>query len=305
MKEPFYSFSAYLKKKFGPGKIRKIAVDAGFPCPNKDGSISFKGCVFCDTYGSGPISNMKDSLSIQQQIENFVGTKRDRNYIAYYQPHSNTCAPLNILRERYEVIFQYPEIVGLFIGTRPDAIADEAYPLLEDMSQRTFLTVELGLQSIHSKSLKFLNRNHSYQQFLDTFHKLKNLGIDVLVHLIVGIPGESHDEIMASIKEMNRLKPAGVKFHAMHVLRNTRLFDMYEKKQFKLMEKEEYLELIIRLLEHLDPDIVVHRLTGERDMEIFHAPQWTAAKAKLINTIRSKMQKEDTYQGRLLMKDPS
>jgi radical SAM protein (TIGR01212 family) len=300
MKEPYYSFSAFLRKKFGAGKIRKIAIDAGFPCPNKDGTVSSIGCIFCDTYGSGPIYNMKHSLSIEEQIESFIGNRRDRKYIAYYQPHSNTCAPLNILKQRYEIIFQYPEIIGFFIGTRPDAIADNVYPLLEELNRRTFLTVELGLQSIHTKSLDFLNRNHSYDQFLDTFFKLKNLGIDVLVHLIVGIPGETHDDILASVKEMNRLKPAGVKFHVMHVLKNTRLFDLYNQNQFQLMEREEYIDLIIRILEHLDPGTVVHRLTGERDKEIFVAPQWTTDKGDLINTIRSRMQKNHTYQGRLL-----
>jgi radical SAM protein (TIGR01212 family) len=238
-------------------------------------------------------------LSIHQQIKQFIGDRTDRKYIAYYQANSNTCAPVAILRQRYEIIFDFKEIVGLFVGTRPDAIQNDVYPLLEEMNQRTYLTVELGLQSIHDKSLVFLNRNHSYRQFLGTFQELKSRGIDVLVHLIVGIPGESPEEMLETVKEMNRLKPAGIKFHLMHVLKNTRLFDMYENKQIRLLEKDEYVDLIIRLLEHLDPGIVIHRLTGERDREIFHAPAWAMDKNSVIQAIRSTMLQRHTCQGRL------
>jgi len=297
MKEPYNSFSSFLKKKFNRQKVKKIPINAGFPCPNKNGHISDKGCIFCDTYGSGPIKTFE--LSITEQINRFIGDRRDFKYIAYFQAHANTCAPVQELRKKYEIIFNFKDIVGLFIGTRPDAIEAEVYPLLEELNKKTYLTVELGLQSIHPKSLQFLNRNHTYQQFLDTFSKLKQRNIDVVVHLIVGIPGESPADMLQTVQEMNRIKPAGVKFHLMHVLKNTRLFEMYENSNsIKLPEEEEYVDLIIYLLEHLDPSIVIHRLTGERDKEIFHAPLWALDKNKVIHAIRSKMIAKNTSQGR-------
>jgi radical SAM protein (TIGR01212 family) len=299
MDTPYYSFNGFLKKKFGQ-RVRKIPIDAGFTCPNKDGTISTEGCVFCDTYGSGPIDSMDRALSITQQIERFTGQQTGMKYIAYYQAHSNTCGPLDILRQQYELIFNYEEIVGLFIGTRPDSIRDKVYPLLEEFNRKTYLAIELGLQSVHAKSLEFLNRNHSYRQFLDTFQKLKERNIDVVVHLIVGIPGETREDMLASVREMNRLEPAGVKFHLLHVLKNTPLYDIYQNKKIKLLEQNEYIDRIILLLEHLDPAIVVHRLTGERDKVIYHAPLWALDKNTTINAIRTKMQAQKTFQGRCL-----
>jgi radical SAM protein (TIGR01212 family) len=301
MKPPYYSFNTFLQKKFPGQKVRKIPINAGFPCPNKTGGKSGPGCVFCDAYGSGPIKTF--DMTIDQQIRQFIekSSKRgDFKYIAYYQAHSNTAAPIEELRKKYEIIFDFPGIVGLFIGTRPDAIADEAYPLLEELNRRTYLTVELGLQSSHEKSLRFLNRNHTYDCFLDTFEKLTARGIDVVVHLIVGIPGESRADMLQTIDEMNRLKPAGIKFHLMHVLKNTPLLDIYEKEKFKLLEKDQYVELIVYLLERLDPSIVIHRLTGERDREIYHAPLWALDKNSVLLAIRSKMMEKNTRQGKCL-----
>jgi radical SAM protein (TIGR01212 family) len=295
MPEPYNSFNSFLKNKFGQ-KTRKIPINAGFTCPNKDGRISQRGCIFCDTYGSGPIKSF--NLPITQQIETFIENHPGFKYIAYYQAHTNTCAPVETLRKKYEVIFAFKDIVGLFIGTRPDAIAPEVYPLLEELNQKTYLTVELGLQSVHAQSLAFLNRSHTYSQFLDTAARLKKSNIDVVVHLIVGIPGETPEEMLQTIKEMNRLKPAGIKLHLMHVLKNTPLFALYQKEKFRLLEKDEYVDLIVYLLEHLDRSIVIHRLTGERDKEIFHAPLWALNKNRLLESIRAKMREKNTFQGK-------
>jgi radical SAM protein (TIGR01212 family) len=295
MKRLYNSFNSFLKKKFNNRKIRKIPINAGFPCPNKDGGISHDGCIFCDVYGSGPIKVFE--LPIAEQIKRFIGDRSDFKYIAYYQAHTNTHAPVDELRKKYEIIFDFKEIVGLFIGTRPDSIADEVYPLLDELNKKTFLTVELGLQSSHEKSLRFLNRNHTYSRFLETFEKLKRRNIDVVVHLIVGIPGESRSDMLATVNEMNRIKPAGIKFHLMHVLKHTPLFRMYERGEIRLMEQDEYVETIVDLLEHLDPDIVIHRLTGERDKEIFHAPLWALNKNEVIHAIRSRMKERQSFQG--------
>lgn len=298
MQERYNSLNAFLRKKFSGWKIRKIPINAGFPCPNKNGRLSGAGCVFCDSFGSGPIKSF--ALPIREQIQAFIGAHKrtETKYIAYYQAHSNTYAPVEILREKYEIIFAFPEIVGLFIGTRPDAIAPEVYPLLEELNKRTYLTVELGLQSIHSRSLEFLNRNHTYTQFLETFQHLKERNIPVVVHLIIGIPGETPADMLETVKEMNRLKPEGIKFHLLHVLKNTPLYDMYQQGEFKLLEQDAYVDLVVSLLEHLDPGIVIHRLTGERDKEIFYAPEWAMNKNEVIRAIRKTIEDRNTYQGR-------
>lgn len=294
----YNSFNSFLKKKFPGEKIRKIPVNAGFPCPNKNGDISDEGCIFCDTYGSGPIKSFNES--IRKQIELFTSVNKGKKFIAYYQAHSNTYASPEELEEKYNIIFEYNDIVGLFIGTRPDSIAENIFPVLQKISEKTYLSVELGLQSIHEKSLTFLNRNHSYEIFLDTFEKLNASGIDVIVHLIIGIPGESKRDMQNTIREMNRIKPAGVKFHLLHVLKNTELFNMYEKGEVKLMKEDEYVSTIIDLLAELDKEIVIHRLTGDRDIEIFHAPEWAIYREKVISTIQKRMEELDIYQGQLL-----
>jgi radical SAM protein (TIGR01212 family) len=295
MIKPYRTFNSFLKNKFNHKKIRKIPINAGFLCPNKDGRKSDLGCVFCDSYGSGPIKSFH--LPISEQIEGFINKNPGSSFIAYFQAHTNTYAPVNELKQKYSIALKYPEVIGLFIGTRPDSISDDVYPLLEELNRRIYLSVELGLQSIHPKSITFLNRCHTFQEFLDTFQKLKERNLDTIVHLILGIPGETKEDMHQTIREMNRLKPTGIKFHLMHVLKNTPLYEMYTKGNFKLMEKDEYVDLIIDLLENLDPSIVIHRLTGERDKEIYHAPLWALNKIDVINSIRTKMIRGDLYQG--------
>ena len=295
MNDPYYSFNNYLKTKFPGQKVRKIPINAGFSCPNKDGTLSEKGCIFCDAYGSGPVRTA--GLDIKEQIEIFRRDHPGIKYIAYFQANTNTHAPLPELKRRYQIVFSYPDIVGLFIGTRPDAIRLDTYPLLEELNKRIFLSVELGLQSIHEKSLRFLNRNHTYSRFLETFSLLKKRHIDVVVHLIVGIPGEDRKQILETVKEMNRLKPAGIKFHLMHVLKDTRLEYLYRQKKIRILSQKEYIELMVDILENLDPDIVIHRLTGERESELFVAPLWALDKNRTIRAIRSLMTRNHSFQG--------
>jgi radical SAM protein (TIGR01212 family) len=296
MNEPYNSFSSFLKKKFNKQKVRKIPINAGLDCPNKDGTISHQGCIFCDEYGSGPIKTF--NLSIEEQINRFIQGHPGIKYIAYYQAHSNTHASLSVLKQKYSIIFSYPDIVGFFIGTRPDSIKEETFPLLEKMNRETYFTVELGLQSIHEKSLKFLNRNHDYPQFLDAFKQLNKRQIDVVVHLIVGIPGETIEDNLETVDAMNSLRPAGIKFHLFHILENTPLYDIYQRQPFQLMSFERYVNTITLLLEHLRPSIVIHRLTGERDREIFYKPAWALRKAETINAIKAYMNNRHTFQGK-------
>jgi uncharacterized protein len=296
MDEPFNSFSGFLKKKFPGQKILKIPVDAGFSCPNRDGLLSREGCVFCDPFAAGPIRNAR--MSIEQQIERYIAVHPGRKYIVYFQSHSNTYGPVSELRRKYEVVFKYESIVGFFIGTRPDMISAPAFLLLEELRKRLYLTVELGLQSIHARSLSLLKRNHTYAQFQETFQRLQTGKIDTVVHLIIGIPGETREHMLATIEEMNRLKPAGIKFHLLHVLKDTALHRQYLKKPFPLLSQEEYAGLIVFLLQRLDPDIVIHRLTAEREREMFVAPDWALNKQAVLNSIRLKMKETGAFQGR-------
>jgi len=296
MDELFNSFKGFLKKKFPGIKILKIPINAGFSCPNRDGFISKSGCVYCDRFASGPIQTA--SWPIEKQIEFFISSHPQKKYIAYFQSHCNTYGPVSELKRKYESVFNYNDIIGLFIGTRPDAISPPTFSLLEKLNQRIYLTVELGLQSVHEQSLLFLNRNHSYQQFLETFHELKNRKIDTVVHLIVGIPGETREHMRQTILQMNDLKPAGIKLHLLHILKETELYCRYIETPFPLLNQEEYVDIIAYLLEYLDPDIVIHRLTAEREKEIFFAPQWALNKLAVLNSITAKMKKNGLFQGK-------
>jgi uncharacterized protein len=295
MDEPFNSFGGFLKKKFPGQKILKIPVDAGFSCPNRDGLFSREGCVFCDPFAAGPIRNAR--MSIEQQIERYIAVHPGSKYIVYFQSHSNTYGPVPELRRKYEVVFRYENVVGLFIGTRPDMIAEPVFCLLEELNRRLYLTVELGLQSIHARSLSLLRRNHTYAQFLETFQRLQAKKIDTVIHLIIGIPGESREHMLATIEEMNRLKPAGIKFHLLHVLKDTALHRQYLSKPFSLLGQDEYAELIVFLLQRLDANIVIHRLTAEREREMFVAPEWALNKQAVLSTIKLKMKKAGVFQG--------
>jgi uncharacterized protein len=296
MPDPFNSLSGFFKKKFPGQKVLKIPLNAGFACPNRDGSLSREGCIFCDSYAAGPIRTA--GWSIEQQIENYTAAHPDRKYLAYFQSHSNTYGPISELRKKYEIVFKYENVVGLFIGTRPDTVSAPVLSLLEELNRRLYVTVELGLQSVHASSLLFLNRNHSYPQFLKSFQKLQDKKIDTVIHLIIGIPGETREKMLATIAEMNRLKPQGIKFHLLHVLKDTALHRQYRQAPFPLLSQDEYSDLIIYFLDRLDPDIVIHRLTGERERKIFIAPEWALNKQAVLGSIRLKMKNAGSFQGR-------
>ena len=203
-------------------------------------------------------------------------------------------------RQLYFLPLRFPGIKGIFIGTRPDCVNIDVLQVLSELSEQTYVCVELGLQSIHEASLSYLNRHHGPEKFYQAFAALKNCGLDILVHLILGIPGESRDMMLSTILEMNRIKPRGIKLHMLHVLRRTRLESLYLQGKVPLFTQEEYITLVVDLLEFLDPDIVVHRLTGERHRELFVAPAWALDKAGTLNRIHQEMRRRDTWQGRKL-----
>ncbi len=301
MKERYNSFNTHLREVFGE-KVYKIPLDPHLPCPNKDGKISREGCIFCDKYGSGPIKTGR--LKIEEQLE--IGMKRVsekygvRKFIAYFQANTNTAASSLRLREIFEKALSYEEIVGISIGTRPDWVFEDHIELLDELNKRTYLWVELGLQTIHSKGLKFLRRHHDLADFVKTTLELKKRGIRVCAHTIIGIPGESEEEMIETARFLSAIGVEGIKIHLLHILKNTDLEKLYYEGKVKLLEKDEYVRIVVDFLEHLSPEIIVQRLTGERDREIFIAPQWALNKLDVIDSIRKEFEKRDSFQGKKL-----
>lgn len=297
MDERTHSFAATLRRKFPGTRVRKIPIDAGFTCPNRDGTLGIDGCVFCDPHAAGPVATA--GWTIERQIELRLRRSPGTNYIAYFQANCNTHAPQDELRRRYEAALGYPQVVGLAVATRPDALPTPALALLQEMAGRTWLSVELGLQSIHERSLAWLRRRHTYAQFVSAFAELRRRGIDVVVHLIVGIPGETHADMYATVTAMNDLRPAGVKFHLLHVLRGAELQARHERAELPLLTREEYVDIICGLLERLDPGIVVHRLAVDREAGLFIAPEWALDKGAVLNAVAGEMRRRGAFQGRL------
>jgi uncharacterized protein len=297
MDEPFLSFNSFLKARFPGQRVQKIPIDAGFSCPNRDGTLSAAGCIFCDRFASGPVATA--AWPIERQIDAHIRRHPGKKFIAYFQSNCNTYGPVPELRRKYETVFKYKEIVGLFIGTRPDALPGPVLSLLEEMHRRIYLNVEIGLQSVHAQSLALLNRNHTYEQFAEAFNELRSRRIEVIVHLIIGIPGETLAHMRATVAAMNALRPAGVKFHLLHVLKDTELEARHLRASLPLLSREEYTDIICDLLQRLDPAIVVHRLAADREKELFIAPSWALNKPAVLQAIRKKMVLKGAYQGQL------
>jgi len=295
----YNSFNNHLKKYFGE-KVYKIPIDAHIPCPNKDGRISKNGCIFCDKYGSGPIKTGK--LSIEEQIEKGIkniGKKyKAKKFLAYFQANTNTGTSVKKIKKMCETALNYKEITGISIGTRPDWIFKEHFNYFKELNKKTYLWIELGLQSIHSKSLKFLRRNHSLADFIKTFLKLNESQIKVCAHSIIGIPGETHSDMMETAKFLSAIGVDGVKIHLLHILKNTDLENLYQKGIIKLLSLEEYIKLVADYLEYISSEIIIQRLTGERDREIFVAPKWALNKGLVIQRIREELIKRNSYQGK-------
>ncbi len=294
----YNSFSQYLIKKFGE-RVQKVSVDAGFKCPNKDGTLSTKGCIFCDKYGSGPVKFF--GLPLTEQIEKgieFAKVRYGANlYIIYFQAHTNTYCSWEKLEEYIKLALSYRGVVGISIGTRPDTLSEEILNGLSELSKTIYLWLELGLQSIHDKSLKFLNRNHTFADFEIAFKRAKNRKIQVCAHVILGIPGETWEEMMETAKYLGKIEIDGVKIHPLHVLSGTELQRMYEQNEINLLEKDNYVSLVVDFIERLHPSTIIHRITGERERSLLVAPQWVLKKSEVIADIEKEFQKRRSYQG--------
>ena len=289
----------FYKEKFGK-KVAKISLNANFTCPNKDGTKGIGGCIYCSPSGSGDYAgNPKEDIIKQfNTIKDIMSKKwNDTLYIGYFQANSNTYAPVQKLKELFEPILKQENVVGLAIATRCDCLEDDVLDYLEELNKRTYLTVELGLQTIHEKTSKLINRCHTLEEFEDGVSKLRKRGIDVVVHIINGLPFETEEMMIDTAKYLNKLDIQGVKIHMLHILKNTNLAKFYQITPFKILTKEEYIDIVIKQLEVLNDNIVIHRLTGDPDPKDLIEPTWTIKKIDVLNGIDKEMAKKNTYQG--------
>lgn len=294
----FHTLDYHLKSKFGC-KIAKIPLDAGFTCPNIDGRKGYGGCIYCSPNRSSDFC-ANNSLQLAGQFEEQKARlskwKTDK-YIAYFQAHTNTYAPLEQLKSIYETALSLDGVVGLSIATRADCISDEIADLLEELSARTYLTVELGLQTIFDKTAEYINRCHTFLEFMDGFNKLKSRKIRLCIHLINGLPDETAEMMLASAKKVGEIGADAVKFHMLNILKGTRIEDEYLSGKISLLNRDEYVEIICRQIELLPPETVIERLTGDGDKAILTAPQWITDKRAVLNAIDIRLKALHTYQG--------
>lgn len=283
----YLSFNKYLKDKFGQ-KVYKISLDGGFTCPNRDGKIDTRGCIFCSKGGSGDFAQNRN-LSITEQIESgkkIVEKKiKSGKYIAYFQAFTNTYAPVEILRAKYSEAMNHPDIVALSIATRPDCLGDDVIKLLDEMNKIKPVFVELGLQTIHSDSAKYIRRGYSLEVYNEAVKKLKNIGVNIVVHIILGLPNESEEDMLESIKYVCQSQIDGIKLQLLHIIAGTDLAKDYEKGLFKTLEFDEYVELIAKCVAIIPKNIVIHRLTGDGAKKDLIAPLWSADKKRVLNAI--------------------
>lgn len=294
----YNQFSAFLKNKFG-AKVYKITLDAGFSCPNRDGTISTGGCIFCDESGSFSQAH-SNLLSIEEQVKIGAETLSNRfkaeKFMSYFQAYSNTYKPVNELEKIYTASLNYPDIVGLSIGTRPDCVDDDKLKLISSFKDDYYTWVEYGLQSVHNKTLKRINRGHDYDTFLRAYEKTKEYGINVCVHVIFGL-WETHEEIMETAQTLASLGIDGVKIHMLVVLEDTKLAQMYNNGEISLMSEEEYISTVCDFLEYMPKHTTIHRLAGNGLKKELIAPRWIGKKLDALNKIDREFINRNSYQG--------
>ena len=295
----YHTWNYYLRQKFGE-KIFKVSLNAGFTCPNVDGTLGYGGCIYCSREGSGDFAgNPNDNLRKQFDEIKAMMLKKWPNakYIGYFQAFTNTYAPLEVLKERYETVLGFEDVIGLSISTRPDCLPDDVVDYLAELNERTNLWVELGLQTIHDETSEIINRGHSYQDFLDGFKKLKDRNIKTVVHIINGLPGEDKEMMMQTAKAVADIGADGIKIHLLHIIKDTPLRDFLNNGQIVPMEQEEYINLVCDQLEILPEEMVIHRLTGDGKRDELLAPLWSLKKWEVLNRIDDEMKRRGTFQG--------
>lgn len=290
----YHTLNYYLKNKFND-KVIKISLNGNFTCPNIDGTKGYGGCIYCSKSGSGEHGgNPNKDLTTQfNEVREVIEKKWSSNkYIAYFQARTNTYAPLNVLKEKYEEVLKIDNVIGLFIATRCDAITKETLDYLEELNKRTFLVIELGLQTIHESTSKLINRGHTLKEFDDMVKKLRDRNINVVVHIINGLPYETEEMMLDTVKHLNNLDIQGIKIHMLNICKDTPIETLYNKEHFHILTKEEYIDIVIKQLELLREEIVIHRITSDPDKDSLIEPTWLLKKFCLLNDIDKEMKKE-------------
>lgn len=303
--KPYHSFDYMLKERFSC-KIYKTALNGGMTCPNRDGTLGERGCIFCSQGGSGDFAgDRRDSITeqINKQAEKLAQKRNASAFIAYFQAYTNTYAPVDYLRKIYTEAINHPQVAAVSIGTRPDCLGPDVLALLEELNQIKPVWIELGLQTIHERTAAYIRRGYPLSCFKEAVKALRQRNLEVIVHTILGLPGESRQDILETMKYLNRRDIQGIKLQLLHVLKGTDLAQDYLEGRFSVYTMEEYLDILIDCLEHLSPDIVIHRLTGDGPKDLLMAPLWSSKKRTVLNALHHECKIRHAYQGRLYKED--
>lgn len=296
----YYKYSHFLRQRFGQ-KIHRVTVDGGFTCPNVDGTVAVGGCVYCDNRSFSPNRRLP-KIPILHQLDRGIRIVdelyRPDDYLVYFQAATNTYAPVDKLRRLYDEALSHPRARGIIIGTRPDCVSDEVLDLIESYTAKYFVAIEYGLQSIHQRSLDWMNRGHDADCFFDAVSRTKGRSIDISAHVILGLPGESKEEMLATIDAVANAGIDGIKIHNLHVVSDTPMEAQYRRGEIPIIERDDYLDLLVEVLQRLPPELVIHRLTGDAPSEYLIAPLWVQRKAELLQALDRLLKQRDTWQGK-------
>ena len=289
-----------MREKFGE-RIQKVSIDAGFTCPNVDGTVATGGCTFCDNRSFSP-SRRIPRRDIREQIDVGIhGLQRRytvRRFLAYFQPATNTYADVDRLRDVYEQALSHSDVVGLVIGTRPDCVPNEVLELLEEFASRVYVSVEYGMQTMHDRSLDWMNRGHHHDAMVDAMQRSQGRGFDICAHMILGLPGESHQDMLATACEVVKLKVDAVKIHNLYAVKNTALAEEVERGETQLINRDTYVTTVVDMIELLPPSMVVERISGDAPPDYFVGPDWCLDKPAIRNALEEEFRRRDTWQGR-------
>jgi uncharacterized protein len=295
----YYSFNTYLKDRFGE-RVQKVTLDAGLTCPNRDGSRGMGGCIYCDSRGSGTgMHAATPDLAAQAKagMERLSRRYKVKKFIVYFQSFSNTYAPPGTLKKMYDDVVSLPGVAGLSVATRPDCLSPEVLELLSGYADRCMVWLELGLQSMHDATLALINRGHTHKEFLDGYKLARHYPLNICLHMIIGLPGEGKKEVLATAREIARLRPEGLKIHSLFIHRGTALEKLYKEGGYEPLSQQEFVEQACDVLEVLPPETVIQRLTGDPDLRELVAPQWALEKNKTLSMIEAEMKARGSRQG--------
>ena len=296
----YYAYRFYLRQRFGDGRVQKVSLDAGFTCPNVDGTVAVGGCTFCDNRSFSPSRRLRQRNLMLQLAEGIRRLKRrydvDR-FIAYFQPATNTYAPVARLREVYEAALAHPQVVGLAIGTRPDCLPNEVLDLLEELARRTYVCLELGIQTMHDRSLAWMNRGHDHAASVQAVQRCRGRGFELCAHIILGLPGESRQDMLATADELARLHVDAVKIHNLYAVKHTPLEEQVARGEVTLLSRDEYVQTLVDVIQRLPPWMVVERVSGDAPPDYFVGPTWCLDKPGVLRAIQEELLRRDTWQG--------